>query len=338
MVSTGSGPSDVSLVTGVGGQDGTYLARLLRARGEPVVGTGQPGSTRSVYLAGIDLRDWDIRDTTGFAALLQEIRPARIFHLAAFSSVGASWSQAPLVGEVNGMAVLRMLEELVAFRSRHGWAPRLFHASSAEVYGALDDRPRIESDAHRPRSPYAAAKSFAHHLVVAYREAHDLFAVNGILYNHESPLRGRGFVTRKITRAAAEIALGRAESVELGNLAVSRDWGHAGDYVEAMAAMLALDEPHDLVLATGVPHSLADLLTRAFAAAGLGDPQPYLRTDPDLFRPVDGGCPLGDASAAARLLGWTPTRTFAQVVSEMVETDLLRVSSGVEESPDYLGG
>lgn len=328
-----SGPA---LVTGVTGQDGTYLARQLRAAGRGVVGTARPGTPSSVYLADVDVRPLEVSDTAAFVDLLEAVRPAEVFHLAAFSSVGASWGQAPHVGEVNGQAVLRMLEALLAFRARHGWAPRFLHASSAEVFGALDDRPRTESDAHHPRSPYAAAKSFAHHLVVAYREAHGLFAVNGILYNHESPLRGRGFVTRKITRAAAEIALGRTDRVRLGNLAVSRDWGHAADHVRGMVAMLAADEPHDLVLATGVPHSLRDLLETAFDAAGLGSPDPYLVSDPALFRPVDGACPLGDASSARTTLGWRPRHTFDDVVREMVAVDLRRVESGVEESPAYL--
>lgn len=324
------------LITGATGQDGTYLARWHRERGHRVVGTTRPGIDSTPYLHDVDLRTLDVRDTAGFAALLEDVQPAQIFHLAAFSSVGASWNHAAHVGEVNGMAVLRMLEELLAFRGRHGWAPRFFHASSAEVYGALDARPRTELDAHRPRSPYAAAKSFAHDLVVAYREAHDLFAVNGILYNHESPLRGLGFVTRKITRAAAEIALGRTDHVELGNLAVSRDWGHAGDYVHAMSAMLEVDTPRDHVLATGVAHSLHDLLAEAFAAAGLSDPDSYVRINPAFHRPVDGASPLGDASTAREVLGWTPTRGFVEVVREMVAVDLQRVESGVEEQLSYL--
>ncbi len=332
----GPDPTAPVLVTGAAGQDGCYLARMLLAEGRRVVGTVQPGTAPSPYLAGVEVVELDVTHTPALAALLERVRPAEVFHLAAFSSVGASWGAAPLVGEVNGSAVLRLLEELLAFRARHGWAPRLFHASSAEVFGALDDRPRTETDAHHPRSPYAAAKSYAHSLVVAYREAHDLFAVNGILYNHESPLRGRGFVTRKITRAAAEIALGRAEHVTLGNLAVSRDWGHAADHVRGMRLMLAADEPRDMVLATQVPHSLRDLLETAFDAAGLGDPDPYLVSDPALFRPVDGACPTGDATAARELLGWVPVRTFDDVVREMVAVDLRRVESGVEEDLAYL--
>lgn len=336
MASAGQPTHGPALVTGVAGQDGTYLARLLRSRDAEVVGTALPGTPPSVYLADVPVYPLDVRDTSAFADLLEAVRPAQVFHLAAFSSVGASWGKAALVGEVNGMAVLRILEELLAFRTRHGWAPRFFHACSAEVYGALDDRPRTESDAHHPRSPYAAAKSFAHDLVVAYREAHELFAVNGILYNHESPLRGRGFVTRKITRAAAEIARGRTDHVELGNLAVSRDWGHAGDYVQAMVSMLAADDPRDHVLATGVGHSLQDLLVEAFAAADLGSPERYVRINPEFYRPVDGASPLGDASSARELLGWAPRRSFADVVREMVDVDLQRVESGVEEDPDYL--
>lgn len=326
----------LALVTGVGGQDGTYLARLLLDRGVPVLGTRTPGSGPNPYLPDLSSIEWDARDSDGFADLLERHRPARVFHLAAISSVGRSWQQPRLVHEVNGMAVLGILEALVAFRQRHDWAPRLFHASSAEVFGALDDRPRSERDAHWPRNPYGVSKSWAHQLVNSYREAHGLFAVNGILYNHESPLRGSGFVTGKITRAAAEIARGRADHVSLGNMAVSRDWSHAADVVRGIAAMLERDEPEDFVLASGVGHSLADLLRVAFEAAGVSEPASRVRIDPAFFRPVDGPSPLGDATKARELLGWAPTRTFEEMVAEMVAVDLLRIDSGVEHSPTHL--
>ncbi|WP_309649357.1 GDP-mannose 4,6-dehydratase [Nocardioides sp.] len=321
-------PSRVALVTGVAGQDGVYLARELIARGWQVVGTVRPGdpavTAMSVYLSGVEVVSHDLCDAAGFGSLVELWRPSRVFNLAGFSSVGASWDQPDLVEEVNGVAVERMLASLVELRDRHGDDVRFFQAGSAE------------ESAPGASSPYAQSKVRARAAVSVAREAFGLHAVTATLHNHESPLRPRRFVTRKITRAAASIALGRASSVTLGNLDVSRDWGAAADYVRAMVAMLELDTPRDLVVATGVTHTLHDLLAAAFAAAGLGDPSAYVVQDPALLRPADAPTLAADISETRRVLGWKPSTSFEDVVAQMVRVDLERLRSGVEESPAYL--
>jgi GDPmannose 4,6-dehydratase len=332
-----------ALITGIGGQDGFLLARDLLAEGRRVVGTVRPSTSWRpdvlTYLGGVEgleVVEHDVRDGVGFAHLIEKHRFDEIYNLASFSSVGLSWQNAELVSEINGMAVLRMLEALRLYQDRHGAAPRLYQASTSEIFGLADEQPQTEHTPHHPRSPYAAAKSFAHHLTVNYRESYGLFASSGILYNHESPLRGAGFVTRKITRAAAEIALGRRESVSLGNLDVQRDWGHALDHVRCMRLMLEAPDPMDYVVATGVAHRLEDFLVAAFAAAGLGEPWPYVSQDPDLLRPAEVMETRGDATKAREQLGWVPEISFEKMVQNMVEVELLRVDSGVEHSLDYV--
>ena len=332
--------SPVALITGVTGQDGVYLSRHLLAEGYRVVGTASPGGASiqamAPYLVGVEVRELDVIDRQGFASMLEDCRPTEIYNLAAFSSVGASWGSAELVGEVNGMAVLRILEELVRYRERHGKVARFYQASTSEVFGAADQQPQNENTPHHPRSPYAAAKSFAHHLTVNYRESYGLFACSGLLYNHESPLRGGQFVTRKITRGVAEIALGLRESLTLGNLDVRRDWGAAEDYVRSMRLMLAQDEPSDFIIASGVCRSLSELLSVAFAAAGLGDGMQYVRQDPKLMRPADVAELRGDSTKAREGIGWAPTVTFEAVIEHMVHADMARLTSGIEEDPAYL--
>lgn len=317
-----------ALVTGVAGQDGVHLARELVSRGWRVVGTTRPGDTAvpamAVYLTGVEVVEHDLCDAVGFASLIESIRPSRVFNLAGFSSVGASWDHAELVAEVNGLAVEQMLASLVELRDRVGHDVRFFQAGSAEETGA------------GAGSPYAQAKARARAAVGEARDRHGLHASTATLHNHESPLRPQRFVTRKITRAAASIALGQAESVSLGNLEVSRDWGAAGDYVLAMVAMLELDSPQDLVIATGISHTLHDLLGVAFEAAGLGDPSSYVVQDAGLLRPADAPSLVADTSLTREVLGWAPTMSFEQVVEHMVRTDLERLRSGVEESLDYL--
>lgn len=332
-----SGPT--ALITGVAGQDGVYLARHLLRLGYRVVGTVRPisgAADRAVYLHGVDLVELDQIDAAGFAALLESVRPAELYNLAGFTSVGASWGHAELVAETNGMAVLRILEELIRFRDRHGWAPRYFQPSSSEMFGVSDQQPQTEGTPHHPRSPYAATKSFAHHLTVNYRESYGLFTCTGTLYNHESPLRGHQFVTRKITRSVAEIALGLRSTVDLGNLDVRRDWGFADDYVRAMHLMLGLDEPHDFIIATGRSRPLADVLRVAFATIGVDDPAPYVHQDPHLMRPADVPDLFGDPTKAREQLGWEPRVEFEAVIEHMVRADVTRLRSGVEESAAYL--
>lgn len=326
------------LVTGVAGQDGVLLARRLVAAGERVVGTVRPGGVRDAmlpYLAGVEVEELDVRDGAAFTRLLDHHRPDVVQHLAGISSVAQSWDEPELVAEVDGTAVLRMLDALVAHRDATGSAPRFVHASSAEVFGRPDRPVQDESSPRRPTSPYGCAKTFAHDLVATYR-ARGLHASNAILFPHESPIRSFRAVSRKITRGAAEIAAGRAERLTLGNLDVARDWGSARDHVAAMDLMARHDEPGDYVVATGVTHTLEDLLVTAFGAAGLGDPWPHVVQDPALVRPADGPAPVGDASLARRVLGWEPTETFEQVVTEMVEVEVRRLATGVEEADDYL--
>lgn len=339
-------PTDAptALVTGVAGQDGVYLARHLLALGYRVVGTLRPGSRWApttlgrayAYLDGVTLVDLDQRDHEGWAAVLEGLRPDEVYNLAGFTSVGASWGAAETVAESNAMAVLRMLEELIGFRDRHGWAPRFFQPSSSEMFGVTDQQPQTEGTPHHPRSPYAATKSFAHHLTVNYRESYGLFTATGTLYNHESPLRPEQFVTRKISRGVAEIALGRREQLVLGNLDVRRDWGFAGDYARAMHLVLQQDDPGDFIIATGVSRSLADVLALAFDAAGLGDPAPYVAQDPALMRPADVAQLVGDPTKAREVLGWTPEVAFEDVVAHMVRVDVERLHSGLEEDAAYL--
>ena len=332
-----------TLITGIGGQDGFLLTHDLLELGRTVVGTVPPGTTNrpelSAYLGGLEgleIVEHDVRDGVGFERLIETREVDEIYNLASLSSVGASWENAELVSETNGLAVLRMLEALRAFQDRHGRAPRLFQASSSEVFGPGDGRSQDETTPHHPRSPYAVAKCYAQHMVESFRESYGLFACSGILYNHESPLRGAGFVTRKITRAAAEIAHGGRESVSLGNLDVRRDWGHALDHVRCMRLMLEADAPADYVVGTGVSHSLEEFLCAAFESAGLGEPWPYVRHDPDLVRPGEVTERRGDATRAREQLGWIPEIPFRSMVEEMVRVDLQRVETGVEESPDYL--
>ena len=335
------GDPTTALITGVGGQDGVHLARHLVGLGYRVIGTVQPRATAIrlaalPYLDGVSVREHDVSDAPGFERLLEEFRPDEVYNLAAFSSVGASWDNREHVAEVNGMAVLRMLDALLRHRDRHGTCGRFYQASTSEMFGLSKEQPQTEDTPHYPRSPYAVAKSFAHYLTINYRESYGLYCCSGILYNHESPLRGRQFVTRKIARAAAEIACGVRERVTLGNLDVQRDWGAASDYVAAMRLLLQPDDPDDFIIATGESHSLEELLVVAFEAAGLGDPWPYVDHDPALIRPTDVRGLIGDASKARKQLGWVPTVDFKQVVEEMVSVDIRRVESGVEESADYL--
>lgn len=322
-----------ALITGVAGQDGALLARHLLTAGYTVVGTRRPGTdTRLVpYLDGVTVVDHDVVDTAGFVDLLAQHRPSEVYNLAGFTSVGRSWDAADEVREVNAGAVERMLDVLLAQPD----APRFFQASSSEVFGPEVVNPQTEDTPHRPANPYAESKSVAHQLTGQARDA-GLFACVGTLYNHESVLRGPEFVTRKITRAAAEIALGRREVVELGNLQVSRDWGSAREYVVAMHAALRHEQPGDYLIATGRLRSLRDLVEVAFAAAGVEDAWSCVQQDESLLRPSDALGMTADVSHARAELGWEATTSFEALIGEMVRVDLRRLETGVEESVEYL--
>ncbi|WP_408898105.1 GDP-mannose 4,6-dehydratase [Nocardioides sp. R1-1] len=317
-----------ALVTGVAGQDGIYLARSLRASGMVVVGTVAPGfaadDPRRVYLGDVDLRPVDVRDGTALEALVAAVEPDEVYNLAALSSVGRSWEEPERTAATNAAPVEHLVAALLRLRARRGRDARLFQASSAEVHGTAAD------------SPYARAKAAADEVVRAARAEHDLFAVCGVLHNHESPLRSPQFVTRKITLSAAEIALGRRASVSLGNLDVRRDWGFAGEYVEAMRLQLAHDVPLDLPLGTGRVHTLQDLLERAFEAAGLGQPGDRVVQDPALLRPSDTAAFVADPEPAAAALGWRARVGFDALVEHMVAVDLARLRTGVPAALDYL--
>lgn len=297
------------------------LARLLLAEGGRVVGTVRPDSAsfarNACYLDGVEIHAVDLRDADAMKTLIDSVQPQEIYNLAAQSSVGASWREPEAAQAINGDAAT----DLVRIASTIPDV-RILQAGSAEE--GLD-------------SPYATAKARA---TAAIREARDAgaFACVARLHPHESPLRARSFVTRKITRAAAEIAAGLADSLTLGNLAVRRDWGSARDHVRALRALLQLEEPGDFVIATGSTHSLMDILHIAFSAAGLGDPSPYLRNDAGLMRPTDAPELTGDPAGLTAATGWRPTQSLTDVITDMVRVDALRISSGVEESPSYLEG
>lgn len=319
-------PSPTALVTGVTGQDGIYLARRLLAEGLHVVGVARPGSTSgprvAAYLPGVELREADITDGAALRSLVAEVAPEEIYNLAALSSVGRSWEEPELTRRVNLGTVVDLVDAAQALAAA-GRPVRLFQASSAEVVGQAAD------------SPYARAKAEAEQVVEKAR-AEGLPASYARLYVHESPIRPPGFVFRKITRGAAAIALGRSDELTLGTLDVRRDWGHAAEYVDAFVRMLRRDEPVDLPLGTGIDHSLADLVEVAFAAAGVGDPWSRIVQDPDLVRPADSKVLRADPEPAAEAIGWRATTSFADLVARMVDVDLQRVRSGVEDDPAYL--
>lgn len=323
----GHGPR-CALITGVGGQDGVYLARLLADEGTRVVGTVRPGTSSSprclAYLRHVEVVEHDVRDTRGWEPLLAQFQPDEIYNLAAMSSVGRSLEVPDLAAEVNADTVASMLEAARNHRDRTGHDVQVFHASSAAV---------LDADV---AGPYAQSKWVAQQLVMEYRERHGLSACCGILSNHESPLRGPEFVTRKITIAAAEIAAGRRESLRLGNLDVRRDWGFAGEYVEAMRRMVRSAEPVDLQIGTGVAHELTSVVEIAFSAAGINDPWSYVAHDPTLLRPHDAPTVLIDPVPAEHQLGWKAAIGLRELIAEMVRVDALRVRTGVAEHGDYL--
>ncbi|HET9411030.1 MAG TPA: GDP-mannose 4,6-dehydratase [Candidatus Dormibacteraeota bacterium] len=319
-----------ALITGITGQDGSYLAELLLGKGYEVHGVVRRSS--SMNRGRIDhlqhanpthpegsrfvLHYGDMTDSGGLNRLVKTVRPDEIYNLAAQSHVGISFDQPEYTGDADGLGTTRLLE---AIRTM-GLPARFYQASTSEMFGRTP-APQNETTPFHPRSPYAAAKAYAHWMTVNYREAHHLFACSGILFNHESPRRGENFVTRKITRGVAQILSGKAENLRLGNLDSKRDWGHARDYVEAMWLMLQQDEPDDFVIATGVQHSVRDFALAAFTIAGL-DWEKYVLVDSAYLRPTDVDDLRGDASKAERKLGWKPRTTFEELVLEMLEHDL----------------
>ncbi len=320
----------IALVTGVTGQDGSYLAELLLQKDYRVFGMVRRASTETFerirHLTDkIELVQADLLDQLSLLRIIDRIRPHEVYNLAAQSFVPTSWEQPLLTGDFTGLGVLRLLE---AIRHVDAKGIRFYQASSSEMFGRVREVPQKESTPFYPRSPYGVAKVYGHFITVNYRESYGMFAVSGICFNHESPRRGREFVTRKVTHAVARIKAGLLDKLPMGNLTAQRDWGYAPDYVDAMWRMLQQKEPEDFVIATGQTHSVQKLVELAFSAAGL-DWKKYVTEDRDLFRPAEVDALVGDASAAKEKLGWSPRTSFEEMVKLMVEADLARVGTPV---------
>jgi GDPmannose 4,6-dehydratase len=317
-----------AIITGITGQDGSYLAELLLSKGYEVVGTVRRASAPSLWriqhvLDRITIKPADLLDQLSLIRLVDEVRPHEFYNLAAMSFVPASWDQPMLTGEFNAQGVTRVLEAI-----RHvDPSIRMYQASSSEMFGKVREVPQNELTPFYPRSPYGVSKAFAHYITVNYRESYDLFAVSGMLFNHESPRRGLEFVTRKVTDGVARVKLGLTDALTLGNLDAHRDWGFAGDYVRAMWLMLQRDHADDFVIATGVSHSVRDLVEVAFGHVGL-DWRAHVRLDPKLIRPAEVEHLIGDSSKARTELGWQPTVDFVALIKMMVDADLERVAAG----------
>lgn len=314
-----------ALITGITGQDGSYLAELLLDNGYDVYGLTRRLSADNYWR--IDhLRDrltlipGDLLDQLSLIRVLERVRPQELYNLAAMSFVPASWEQPMLTGEFNSQGVTRVLEAVRVVDP----AIRIYQASSSEMFGKVREVPQTELTPFYPRSPYGVSKVFAHYITVNYRESYDLFAVSGILFNHESPRRGLEFVTRKVTDGVARIKLGLATELRLGNLDAHRDWGFAGDYVRAMWMMLQQDKADDYVIATGESHSVQELVDIAFGHVGL-DWRPHVKLDPAFLRPAEVDHLIGDATKARTILGWTPSVSFDGLVRMMVDADIERL-------------
>jgi len=318
-----------ALITGITGQDGSYLTELLLEKGYEVYGVIRRSSTfntdridhlyQDPHESGTRLRliYGDLNDSSSLNSVLRRVQPDEIYNLGAQSHVRVSFEVPEYTAEVTGLGTVRLLEAI----RESGIRPRFYQASSSELYGKVVETPQTERTPFHPRSPYAAAKAYAFYITVNYREAYDLFACNGILFNHESERRGETFVSRKITRAATRIKLGLQEKLFLGNLDARRDWGHARDYVEAMWLMMQADEADDYVIATGETHSIREFLDLAFGRLEL-DWKKYVEIDPRYFRPSEVDLLLGDATKARTKLGWKPKVTFPELVALMVDYDL----------------
>jgi GDPmannose 4,6-dehydratase len=316
-----------ALITGVTGQDGSYLAELLLAKGYEVVGVVRRTSHHSYeriehLLERIEVVAADLLDQHSLTVVLQDTRPDEVYNLAAQSYVPTSWTQPVLTGEFTALGVTRILE---AIRLVHPTA-RFYQASSSEMFGRVTETPQRETTSFYPRSPYGVAKVYGHWITVNYRESYNLYAVSGILFNHESPRRGIEFVTRKVTDGVARIKLGLARQISLGNLDARRDWGFAGDYVDAMWRMLQQPSPQDYVIGTGRTHSVRELVEAAFSHVGL-EWQKHVVTDPRFMRPAEVDLLLADPTKAKQELGWTPKVDFKQLIAMMVDADLERLSA-----------
>jgi len=314
-----------ALITGITGQDGSYLAEFLTKKGYDVCGMVRRSSTENFERITdikdkINLVQADLLDELSLIRLMEEVQPDEIYNLAAMSFVPTSWSQPILTGEFTAIGVVRMLEAMRRVCPK----AKFYQASSSEMFGKVREVPQTELTPFYPRSPYGVSKVFGHYITVNYRESYNLFAVSGILFNHESPKRGKEFVSRKITDGVARIKLGLAENLKMGNINARRDWGFAGDYVEAMWLMLQQDTPEDYVVASGIEHSVKDLAEIAFDHVGL-DWKKYVVTDSRFVRPAEVDHLLGDNTKAAKQLKWKPNVDFERLVKMMTDTDMERV-------------
>ena len=319
-----------ALITGVTGQDGSYLAEFLLAKDYEVFGLVRRSSTinfeRIYHIQDrIEILSGDLLDQNSLGSALKEARPHEVYNLGAQSFVQASFQQPLLTGEITGLGVTRLLESIRSFDPHI----RFYQASTSELFGKVQETPQNEQTPFYPRSPYGAAKMYAHWITINFRESYNMFCCAGILFNHESPRRGLEFVTRKITNGVAQIKLGQAEQLPLGNLEARRDWGHAGDFVRAMWLMLQQDEPEDFVIATGVDRSIREFCQAAFEYVDL-DWQQYVVVDEKFFRPAEVNQLLGNASKAREKLGWEPQVSFEEMVHGMVDADLKLVAQRVE--------
>ena len=316
-----------ALITGITGQDGSYLAEFLLSQGYEVHGVVRRSSTEGGeridhIVDRVHLHQADLLDQSSLAQAIDDSQPTEIYNLAAQSFVPTSWKQPVLTAEFTGVAVTRVLEAMRSVKSE----ARIYQASSSEMYGRVLEVPQSETTPFYPRSPYGVAKVYGHYITVNYRESYDMFAVSGILFNHESPRRGLEFVTRKISNGVARIKLGLDTELRLGNRDAQRDWGFAGDYVQAMWKMLQQDEPDDYVIATGETHTVQEFVEIAFAHAGL-DWQEYVKVDPAFIRPAEVDLLIGDPAKAKAKLGWEPSVDFRGLVEMMVDADLAALSA-----------
>jgi GDPmannose 4,6-dehydratase len=318
-----------ALITGITGQDGSYLAEFLLEKGYEVYGLVRRSSLEKfdriqLCIDQINLVQGDLTDQSSLDHIIQEVQPDEVYNLAAQSFVPASWSQPVLKGDVTGLGIVRVLEAI----RKHQPHAKFLQASSSEMFGKVEESPQNEHTQFHPRSPYGASKVYGHHVTVNYRESYGLFACSAISFNHESPRRGLEFVTRKVTHRVARIKCGLATKLSMGTLDAKRDWGFAGEYVRGMWLMLQQPVAEDYVLATGQTHSVRELLEVAFSAAGL-DWQKYVEIDPKLIRPAEVGQLCGDSAKARQKLGWEPTVSFKQLIEMMVAADLKLIQASI---------
>jgi len=322
-------------VTGITGQDGRHLSEFLSRRGDQVFGLVRGQNNPKAQLVcdenpALELVEGDLRDLSSLIAALEQVQPDEVYNLGAMSFVALSFRQPELTADITGLGVLRMLEAIRIVGGSQANPIRFYQASSSEMFGKVRETPQTEATPFHPRSPYGVAKVFGHSITVNYRESYGMHASSGICFNHESPRRGLEFVTRKITNGLARIKLGLADSITLGNLEAARDWGYAGDYVEAMWRMTQQDEPGDYVIATGQTHTIREFLDAAFRCAELEDWQDRIRTDRRFERPAEVDVLCGDATKARERLGWKPQVSFEELVRMMYEADLAEEAARAE--------